>query len=435
MRSSPPGRRRPVPAGTATRMAVREGTASACRATRNAALAALEEALPEVERFGPRESFANLLNALANFYLFVGRHGRASAFLRRAQDECITYGLRRVEALTRLTEATLLAQQGRVEDCLGLLDDLLADPHAATNPVRKFDVHHLRGTALRRAGALERGISALRLASRLLKDADSPYDRVGEQLDLAFAEGLAGDREQAAQRIGRLRREAVAGRLHFEVAMADLFLSVLALSTRCEAAPDLGAACAELVRLGHIDFLGQELVADREVLQRLSLAGLDDMTLQRVIEAVALQAGGPELLASLAGLDDQVGTLVPELVRGELPARQTRRLFEALRRHPSRTVRDRARRLDLGADAVAASLFPELTPREEEVLGLIAEGCSNQQVARRLVLSVGTVKTHVHRIFTKTGTSGRLAAAVLYRQRAGTAEGQEADERPLSASP
>jgi DNA-binding NarL/FixJ family response regulator len=33
------------------------------------------------------------------------------------------------------------------------------------------------------------------------------------------------------------------------------------------------------------------------------------------------------------------------------------------------------------------------------------------------VLSVGTVKTHVHRILTKTGASGRLAAAMLYRQR------------------
>ena len=68
-------------------------------------------------------------------------------------------------------------------------------------------------------------------------------------------------------------------------------------------------------------------------------------------------------------------------------------------------------------------LFLELTPREEEILALLAEGYSNEQVARRLVLSVGTVKTHVHRILAKTGTGGRLAAAMLYRQRA-TAAGE-----------
>ena len=347
----------PVPAGTATRMAVLRGHRFYMSGDANAALAALEEALPDVERFGPREHRESAVRARQ--LLPLRRPPWQSDRVPQASSGRMHHvRAQAVEALTRLTEATLLAQQGRVEDCLGLLDDLLADPHAATNPVLKFDVHHLRGTALRRAGALERGISALRLASRLLKDADSPYDRVGEQLDLAFAEGLVGDREHAARRIGRLRREAVAGRLHFQVAMADLFLSVLALSTRGEAAPDLGAACAELVRLGHIDFLGQELVADREVVQRLSLAGLDDMTLQRVLEAVALQAGGPELLARSPATTTRSGLSFPSSCEESCP-RDRQDVCSRPCDASLRTVRDRARRLDLGADAVAASLFPE----------------------------------------------------------------------------
>ena len=129
-----------------------------------------------------------------------------------------------------------------------------------------------------------------------------------------------------------------------------------------------------------------------------------DEELRELLRVTALQVGGPPLVASLAGHGDRILTLLLSLARTDLPARQATQLLQALRRHPSKEVRDRARRLDLDADAGAARLFLELTPREEEILALLAEGCSNEQVARRLVLSVGTVKTHVHRILAKTGS-------------------------------
>ncbi len=54
-----------------------------------------------------------------------------------------------------------------------------------------------------------------------------------------------------------------------------------------------------------------------------------------------------------------------------------------------------------------------LTPREAEVLTLIAEGLSNEQICSRLVVSQATVKTHVNRIFAKIGARDR-AQAVRY---------------------
>ncbi|MEZ0166202.1 response regulator [Kineococcus sp. LSe6-4] len=54
-----------------------------------------------------------------------------------------------------------------------------------------------------------------------------------------------------------------------------------------------------------------------------------------------------------------------------------------------------------------------LTEREAEVLRLIAAGRSNQEVARELVVSVATVKTHVNHLFAKTGSRDR-AQAVAY---------------------
>jgi DNA-binding NarL/FixJ family response regulator len=53
----------------------------------------------------------------------------------------------------------------------------------------------------------------------------------------------------------------------------------------------------------------------------------------------------------------------------------------------------------------------KLTPREREVAVLIADGLSNKQIARRLRITVGTVKHYVHQILEKTGLSGRVAIA------------------------
>jgi DNA-binding NarL/FixJ family response regulator len=52
----------------------------------------------------------------------------------------------------------------------------------------------------------------------------------------------------------------------------------------------------------------------------------------------------------------------------------------------------------------------DLTPRESEVLRLIAAGRSNREIARALVVSEATVKTHVNRIFAKTGSRDRAQA-------------------------
>lgn len=59
---------------------------------------------------------------------------------------------------------------------------------------------------------------------------------------------------------------------------------------------------------------------------------------------------------------------------------------------------------------ISPDLSEGLTPREEEVLRLLAAGCSNQELAQRLFVSVGTVKTHVHRIYQKLGVSSRTQA-------------------------
>jgi DNA-binding NarL/FixJ family response regulator len=66
--------------------------------------------------------------------------------------------------------------------------------------------------------------------------------------------------------------------------------------------------------------------------------------------------------------------------------------------------------------APTAPLPDGLTMREAEILRLIARGLNNPEIAAELVLSSHTVKTHINRIFAKTGSRDR-AAAIGYAQR------------------
>ena len=71
--------------------------------------------------------------------------------------------------------------------------------------------------------------------------------------------------------------------------------------------------------------------------------------------------------------------------------------------------------------AGASSGDDELTPREVDVLRLIAAGQSNREIARTLFVSEATVKTHVNRIFAKTGSRDR-SQALRYAYTHGYAE-------------
>jgi DNA-binding NarL/FixJ family response regulator len=59
----------------------------------------------------------------------------------------------------------------------------------------------------------------------------------------------------------------------------------------------------------------------------------------------------------------------------------------------------------------------QLTPREAEVLGLVAHGLSNAAIARRLYIGEATVKTHLLKVFAKLGVDDRTAAVTVAMQR------------------
>jgi len=116
----------------------------------------------------------------------------------------------------------------------------------------------------------------------------------------------------------------------------------------------------------------------------------------------ALRAGARGFLTKDAGAED-IERAIAAVVRGDAV------IDPAVQHHP--------------VDAVAgrAELPDELTPREAEVLTLIAQGLSNGEIAARLFVSEATVKSHVNHLFAKTGVRDR-AQAVSYAYRHGLAD-------------
>jgi DNA-binding NarL/FixJ family response regulator len=88
------------------------------------------------------------------------------------------------------------------------------------------------------------------------------------------------------------------------------------------------------------------------------------------------------------------------VARGEIAC--TPRVAHALFQRLASLGRERRRREKLD--------FLTLTPRELEILWLIADDLSNQEIAHKLFLSVHTVKNHVHKILETLGVHSRRAA-------------------------
>jgi DNA-binding NarL/FixJ family response regulator len=118
----------------------------------------------------------------------------------------------------------------------------------------------------------------------------------------------------------------------------------------------------------------------------------------------ALRAGARGYLTKDAGAED-IRDAVEAVMRGEAA------LDPSVQHHVVAA---------LAQPDPAPALPDDLTPREAEVLALIAEGLTNTEIAERLVVSAATVKSHVNHIFAKAGVRDR-AQAVVYAYARGLA--------------
>jgi DNA-binding CsgD family transcriptional regulator/tetratricopeptide (TPR) repeat protein len=359
----------------------------------------------------------------------------------------------RAALLARAANAT--AWTGRGADAIDLIDAAIERVDPATEPVRAAQLHQRRGLYL---WWLERGAEAVQDFERAVEliPGDPPSaERAHALARLGFILMLAGrhaeSREYCEAAVAVAR--TVGARVDEADALASLGLDRVVLGDRAAGLEALRQARSIAAETGDDEMLSQTAIALSTGLMRdgrlEEARDADHPALAATVEAEHARAEGtpdPERMGRRgAGLGGTAGTVrgararwreaeaalacrdrvraAPVLraahatatglgaagLRSELESLARRARIELADREPSRAG-------DAASGAPAAPGDFGLTPRETEVLGRLALGETNRQIADELYISIKTAGLHVSHILGKLGAANRgEAAAIAHR--------------------
>jgi ATP/maltotriose-dependent transcriptional regulator MalT len=259
------------------------------------------------------------------------------------------------------------------------------------------------------------GLAELRRRQARTKEAVQLLDQAGPsaaaQLCRAHLALDRGEPRRAIELLERLLRQAPAERKLERVPALELLVRARV------ARGEFGEARAVLEALREIERLvaTAPLRATAELAEGLlEAAGGEHERARTLLEDAVdrFERSGAPFEASQARIE--LATSLAALGRSELAEREASAALDCLRDLGAEAEAERARRL-LGASIRSDSApgLPGITRREREVLGLLAEGLTNRQIADRLVVSEHTVHRHVTNILRKLDLPSRTAAAAL----------------------
>lgn len=261
------------------------------------------------------------------------------------------------------------------------------------NSLLSFVLCHL-GTCFRRTGLLEDARAAYGDAAALVDRERDSYMRINCEINLAFTDFLRNGTCPASLESTAL--EARQRTLVFVEGKAMLLAAIIAaLEDRPVDARRLLRSCLPLqLRNGHYSLLLQEFDY-HPVVRDLAFEALEGSWASNELKqcltdaAVQRQSLKEDFRIRAASLQEPVEAPGP-------------------RANPDGDAR--------ATTDASAPRHPALTPRENEILGLMAQGLSNEELGQRLFLAPSTVKTHVNRIFRKLGVTSRVNAVLEYQR-------------------
>lgn len=274
------------------------------------------------------------------------------------------------------------------EEAMRARDRLAEPPHPAIGMAhyQLGEMHRLRGEFEEAERSYERanehgrspqpGLSLLRLAQRRVDGAAASIERsMAESSDRAWRARLLPAYVEIMLTANLIEKARAASGELFEVAAEAGFAYLDAAAARCGGAVLLaeGEPKPALRKLREALQTWQELEAPYEAAKT-----------QVLIAAACLE------------IDDRDGA--------DLEYQTARRAFEQLGAAPDLQLAARVMAADRSGEAM------KVTPREHEVLRLLAAGKTNREIASTLIISEKTVERHVSNIFTKVGVSNRAAA-------------------------
>jgi len=323
------------------------------------ASAHLERASELAEALGDLGMVAAHLSNLASVHRHAGQLDEAEQVLVRCGELHRRVGQREQAARTRVALAMVCADGGRFAEALESLHRLLGRARKHEEARELVLLHRALGVVHHACENLDGAAACLDDAARVA---------AGHPRLLAW---VRGDQARLCHERGDLA-EALAAYAEAQSVVTHGWAEGLYLSGRAAVLADLGdaeEAAAALVE-------AQQRVGDQGGMARAAL-GVAEAHVAR-----AVGARGP-VLPACAVMETTI----------------LRRVFAAG-----------------GCGERVDSEKPKLTPREAEVVGLVAEGLSNRQITERLGVGLGTVKTHVHNVLKKLNASTRAEAVVLAQQ-------------------
>jgi DNA-binding NarL/FixJ family response regulator len=307
---------------------------------------------------------------------------RANEWCLRVRDIATRFGDRQMFSVCRIHYADVLLWHGdwqrADEELRAAVDEL-----AAIRPGREAD-------PLVRLAELRRRQGRARDAEQLLARATSHHLHALVEGLLALDRGDAETARDAAARF--LRRIAAVNRFE-RVTGLELFVRAAVAGGDIEAARQAAAELAAIAgAMPNAPLRAAAALAEG----RIAAARNEDAAVALIEDAAdLLERAGARYEAAQARLE--LAAALRLAGRGDAASRTESRARQAL--------------AELGAPA-GEQPVGGLSPRETEVLRLVARGLSNEDIAHQLVLSLRTVERHVANVYAKIGASGRTARAI-----------------------